>query len=438
MPTTCTPTTAAELLTTTRAFLRENLADPDTISEIDAIGSHFLQAGAVQPVPGLPEHLIPALRRLLSLPPLPKTKSKRRVREEREPYQALLDLDWGEIPYPPPTNPKFTFIDLFAGIGGFRIAFQAAGGKCVFTSEWDPFAKKTYEANFGEVPYGDIRKIDKASIPDHDVLCAGFPCQPFSIAGVSKKNSLGREHGFRDETQGTLFFEIKEILRIKRPKAFMLENVKNLGSHDQGHTFAVIRHALSELGYVFNHRIVDGAHWVPQHRERIFIVGFDPDQILRTDGQPLRPEDIEIPERPTNGYRRPELSRIIKKKVADHTLGPGTWDTLERHKAHHAAAGNGFGYGLHTLPIPKGAVTRTISARYHKDGAEVLIAQPNGERPRRLTVEEAMQLQGYDPKQFRFPVSNTQAYRQIGNSVVVPAVADCASKLVKLLLGELI
>jgi DNA (cytosine-5)-methyltransferase 1 len=302
------------------------------------------------------------------------------------------------------------------------------GGRCVFSSEWDRYAKETYKANFGEVPYGDIREIKKRSIPDHDILLAGFPCQPFSLAGISKKKSLGRKHGFEDETQGTLFFEIKEILRQKQPKAFMLENVKNLLSHDSKHTFEVIRHTLEDvLGYVVKWKIVDGANWVPQHRERIFIVGYHPDKINITR------DKIVIPEKPRKKYKRSELKDIILRKVDEkYTLGPGTWSTLERHKKHHAAAGNGFGYGLHTLPIPNGSIARTISARYHKDGGEVLIGQKGG-RPRRLTIEEATQLQGFDTERFRFPVSDTQAYKQLGNSVVVPAVIDTAREMAKIL-----
>jgi len=329
--------------------------------------------------------------------------------------------------FPPPKNPNFKFIDLFAGIGGFRIAFQEAGGRCVFTSEWDRFAKLTYERNFGDVPFGDITRISEKSIPDHDVLCAGFPCQPFSLAGVSKKNSLGRKHGFEDETQGTLFFDVKRILHEKRPKAFMLENVKNLVSHDKGKTFSVVMKTLEkDLGYVVNWKFVNGSKWVPQNRERIFIVGYDPDQI------PITKDEIVIPNGPPANYGYPELSTIIQSKVEGHTIGPGTWDTLLRHRKNHEEKGNGFGYGIHNPPIKPGEVTRTISARYHKDGAEVLIGQ-NGDRPRMLTVEEAMQLQGYDPKKFVFPVSKTQAYRQIGNSVVVPAVAACAREIGKIL-----
>lgn len=359
--------------------------------ELRAALTHWLQSPGVLPPFFTDNHV----RRVLSelLPGYIKPEEiddKCFVAEDCEIYQPLLPLSWDSLPYPPPTSWNFTFIDLFAGIGGFRQAFQSAGGKCVFSSEWDKYAKKTYEANYGETPYGDIRKIKKAEIPDHDVLCAGFPCQPFSLAGVSKKNSLGRKHGFEDETQGTLFFEIKEILRIKRPKAFMLENVKNLLSHNKGETFEVIRHTLEDiLGYVINWKVVDGAKWVPQHRERIFIVGYDPKQIE------IDKDDIVIPGSPEAGYRYPTLPSIIRKKLAGYTLGPGTWDTLERHKANHAAKGNGFGYGIHHFPIADDAVTRTISARYHKDGAEILIAQ-KGDRPRRLSVDEAMQLQGYD------------------------------------------
>lgn len=337
--------------------------------------------------------------------------------------QILSHILLGPSNFPPPKESHFRFIDLFAGIGGFRIAFQQAGGRCVFTSEWNKYAKQTYERNFGEVPFGDITQIPEEHIPDHEVLCAGFPCQPFSLAGVSKKNSLGRKHGFEDPTQGTLFFDVKRIIAAKRPKAFMLENVKNLVSHDKGQTFEIVKRTLrNELGYVMNWRIVKGSNWVPQNRERIFLVGYDPDQIT------IEEEDIIIPEKPKAGYKYPELADIIQKKVDGYTLGPGTWDTLERHKSHHARAGNGFGYGLHELPIKAGAVTRTISARYHKDGAEVLIEQ-KGNRPRMLTVEEAMQLQGFDPKKFVFPVSKTQSYKQIGNSVVIPAIAACAHEI---------
>ena len=360
------------------------------------------------------------------------------VREEAEyPYTTLFPVEW-DIPYPPPPHKHaFTFIDLFAGIGGFRIAFQNAGGKCVFSCEKDYFAQKTYERNFGEVPFGDIREFTGPEIsdtelarriPDHDVLTAGFPCQPFSIAGVSKKNSLGRKHGFEDPTQGTLFFDIKRILRVKKPAAFFLENVKNLLHHDGGRTFDVISRTLNESGYIFDKKVVDAAEWVPQHRERIFIIGFNPDKVKN-----VSLKDIIIPEKPGTGYKYRMLKDVIENNVPDeYTLGPGTWDTLERHKAHHARSGNGFGYGLHRLPIDGDTVTRTISARYHKDGAEILIEQ-KGKRPRRLTVTEAMQLQGFDRKKYIFPVSHTQAYKQIGNSVAVPAIQATAESLIALL-----
>jgi len=345
-------------------------------------------------------------------------------------FNELLPIKW-DVPYPPPANPDFTFIDLFAGIGGFRIAFQKLGGKCVFSSEIDENAKKTYEANFGDVPFGDIKEVNEKDLPDFDILLGGFPCQPFSLAGVSKKNSLGREHGFKDKTQGTLFFDIKRILKEKRPKAFFLENVKNLLTHDSKKTFEVIRESLEDdLGYVINWAIVDGANWVPQHRERIFIVGFNPEKV------DIKKEEIIIPQKPTNGFKPKALKNIVDEVTKEnYTIGPGTWDTLQRHKAHHAKVGNGFGYGIINFPIEEGQVTRTISARYHKDGAEILVEQKNN-RPRRLTIQEAMQLQGYDPKKFIFPVSMTQAYKQIGNSVVVPAIYETGKLIVKLLLGK--
>jgi len=387
-----------------------------------AIATHFIDCPDVKPALATQE-LYEELCEVVKIIP----RSNLVVKDTDE-SQFILPLENRDVPFPAPQKPKFTFIDLFAGIGGFRVAMQNVGGKCVFTSEWDKFAKQTYERNYGETPYGDITKIPEQEIPDHDVLCAGFPCQPFSLAGVSKKNSMGRKHGFEDETQGTLFFDVKRIIAEKRPKAFMLENVKNLISHDKGRTFEIIKKSLSEdLGYVVNWKIVNGARWVPQNRQRLFIVGYDPDQIT------IDSDDIVIPEVPSKTYCYPGLSSIIKRDVANHTLGPGTWDTLVRHKANHAKKGNGFGYGLHEWPIGNDEITRTISARYHKDGAEVLIEQ-KGTRPRRLTVSEAMQLQGYDPRKFVFPVSNTQAYKQIGNSVVVPAVQACAEEISRIVI----
>ncbi len=388
--------------------------------EYEAAVTHWLQSPQYE-YPFFPENFLSDCLRLFTRKK-ESHKNKKLIAEEEVYYQPQLSFGYEDIPFPPPKNPNFTFIDLFAGIGGFRIAFQRLGGKCVFSSEWDKYAQKTYEANFGEVPFGDIREIDEKTIPEHDVLCAGFPCQPFSLAGVSKKNSLGKKHGFEDETQGTLFFNIAKVLECKKPKAFFLENVKNLLRHDKGKTFAVIEKTLKELGYVFNYKIVDAGAWVPQHRERIFLVGFNPDKVN------ISQKEILIPTTPQKSYRYPELKNLINDNVEGFTIGPGTWETLKRHKQHHAKNGNGFGYSLLTFPIKNGQVTRTISARYHKDGAEILIEQKNN-RPRRLTIEEAMQLQGYNPKKFVFPVSKTQAYRQIGNSIAIPAVTDTAKEI---------
>lgn len=384
--------------------------------------SHWLQTPTVTP-PFLDEELKKAAVSFFS------STEENEVKEDSLPYQGEFDFLFDDIPYPPIDDPKFTFIDLFAGIGGVRQAVQNVGGKCVFSSEWDKYAQQSYERNYGEKPFGDITKIDPKDIPDHDLLCGGFPCQPFSLAGVSKKNSLGRAHGFDDPTQGTLFFNIKKILDVKRPKAFLLENVKNLLSHDKGKTFEEVRRSLEEdLGYVINYKIVNASNWVPQSRQRIFIVGYNPKKVNISDKS-----EIIIPEEPEGNYAYPELNSIIDANVdAKFTLGPGTWDTLERHKANHASKGNGFGYGLHLWPVKDGEVTRTISARYHKDGAEILIEQ-KGKRPRRLTVSEAMQLQGFDRNKFIFPVSDTQAYKQIGNSVAIPAIQATANEIAKAL-----
>ncbi len=415
-------------------YCERHFPDLHTHGEFDAIASHLLQSPSYR-VPFLSEDSKrEIINYLLADKKISASKKKKNytVCEKSGSYlpiQGAFDFIYETVPFPPPAKPKFTFIDLFAGIGGFRQAMQSFDGKCVFSSEWDKYAKQTYFRNYGEVPYGDIREIDAKEIPDHDVLCGGFPCQPFSLAGVSKKNSLGRKHGFEDETQGTLFFDVARIISEKRPKAFFLENVKNLLSHDKGKTFKVIEKTLSEIGYVFTFKVVNASAWVPQSRQRIFIVGFD-----KTKYPNLKPQDIIIPSRPEEGYVYPELNKIIEQNVDEKfTLGPGTWRSLQRHKENHAKKGNGFGYGLHTWPIKDSEVTRTISARYHKDGAEVLIDQPNRERPRRLTVDEAKQLQGYDREKFIFPVSNTQAYKQIGNSVAVPAIKAVAAEIYKLL-----
>lgn len=306
----------------------------------------------------------------------------------------------------------FTFIDLFAGIGGMRIAFQNAGGECVYSNEWNKYSQQTYFANFGEKPDGDITKVDARTIPDHDILVAGFPCQPFSIAGVSKKNSLGRATGFEDKTQGTLFFDVCRVLKAKRPKAFLLENVKNLKSHDKGRTFKVIMESLDELNYQVFYAILDGQNYVPQHRERILIVGFDRDRYGK---------DIDFEFNITPKSPKPVMRDILEKDVdPKYTLSDKLWVYLQNYAAKHRAAGNGFGYGI---ADPDG-ISRTLSARYYKDGSEILIAQ-DGKNPRRLTPRECARLQGF-PDTFKIVVSDTQAYRQFGNSVVVPLMENVA------------
>ena len=308
--------------------------------------------------------------------------------------------------------PRFDFIDLFAGIGGMRLAFERAGGRCVFSSEYDPYPAKVYADNFGETPAGDITKIDAALIPPHDVLVGGFPCQPFSLAGVSKKNSLGRAHGFECRTQGTLFFDVARIIAAHRPKMFLLENVKNLVSHDRGATFQVIRETLEkDLGYSVRFKVIDAAAVVPQHRERIYIVGFQ------------SPEAFEFPELKAPHGRKPILSDILMPHSTvdpKYTLSDKLWAALKRHADAHKAKGNGFGFGL----VGPENQARTLSARYYKDGAEILIKQ-RGRNPRRLTPRECAKLMGF-PDSFSIGVSDTRAYKCFGNSVVVPVVETIA------------
>jgi len=345
-----------------------------------------------------------------------------------------LLAEMGEVTRPEVPTGDFRFIDLFAGIGGIRRAFEDIGGACVFTSEWDRYSQKTYRENYpgGHELNGDITQIKAENVPDHDVLLAGFPCQPFSIAGVSKKNALGRAHGFHDETQGTLFFDVARIIEAKRPKAFLLENVKNLASHDKGRTFEVIMRTLrEELGYHVKYRIIDGAHFVPQHRERVIIVGFrEPvefdfdaialppkgqhrmrDILHRTDGtEPFLPWDGE------------KYFDFNARSVQDrYTLTDKLWAYLQAYALRHRAAGNGFGFGL----VKGDSVARTLSARYYKDGSEILVHQGGSKNPRRLTPRECARLMGF-PDSFRIPVSDTRAYEQFGNSVVVDVMRHAA------------
>lgn len=346
---------------------------------------------------------------------------------------ALRDMMQSPPAGPATEDSHFRFCDLFAGIGGIRMGFEAHGGQCVFTSEWNEFSKKTYLDNYGDHhPFvGDIVPFPTEEVPDHDVLLGGFPCQPFSIAGVSKKNSLGRPHGFECSTQGTLFFDVARIIAVKRPAAFLLENVKNLLSHDKGNTFNVILQTLrDELGYDVHYKVIDGQHFTPQHRERIIIVGFREKTGFSWD-------DLRLP------AEGPRLVSILHKtdgnepllpwddnRFFDHakqavqgkyTLTPNLWTYLQAYAEKHRAAGNGFGFGM---AYPD-SVTRTLSARYHKDGSEILIYQGENLRPRRLTPRECARLMGF-PDTFRIPVSDTQAYRQFGNSVVMPVMQEVA------------
>lgn len=356
---------------------------------------------------------------------------------------AFLGSALDSILTPLHRHTQFRFIDLFAGIGGVRMAFESAGGQCVFTSEWDKYARQTYAANFREGPdhrfEGDITLCDASDIPDHEVLLAGFPCQPFSIAGVSKKNSLGRAHGFQDATQGTLFFDVARIIKEKRPKAFVLENVKNLERHSSGHTFEVIKHTLEEeLGFNISYRVIDSRSWVPQGRQRIVIVGidsrrygrsprfdFDLIKIPKTNprmSQILHPEDgTETCEEP---YTVGEAACVNNKYILSSHL----WRYLRDYATKHRDAGNGFGYGL----VTGADVARTLSARYYKDGSEILVSRGARRNPRRLTPRECARLMGF-PDDFIIPVSDTQAYRQFGNSVVVPMMTAVATALVQFL-----
>jgi DNA (cytosine-5)-methyltransferase 1 len=336
---------------------------------------------------------------------------------------------------------SFTFVDLFAGIGGLRMAFDAIGGRCLFTSEWDKYSQQTYRANFGEhLIHGDIVQIASDRIPQHDVLLAGFPCQPFSIAGVSKKNSLGRPHGFECDTQGTLFFEVERIIRHHRPRAFLLENVKNLQGHDGGKTFQTITTVLrKKLGYFVTTKVIDARCFVPQHRERIFIVGFREDvpfdwsmvALPRHEAWPsmsavLHPEDgSETPEPPYTDSK----GRVARK----YTLSDHLWQYLQDYAEKHRAKGNGFGFGL----VGPDDVARTLSARYFKDGSEILVRRTRG-NPRRLTPRECARLMGFDrpSRPFKIPVSDTQAYRQFGNSVVVPLVEAVARAMRPFIVGQ--
>lgn len=374
------------------------------------------------------EEVISAIRELLERK---KENKNIKITDEyatmvaEDPVAYDLFPDFFNVPFPEPQEPKFTFIDLFAGMGGFRLAMQAQGGKCVFSSEWNKFAQKTYMANFGEMPFGDITKdTTKSYIPEKfDVLCAGFPCQPFSIAGVSKKKSLGRETGFKDKTQGTLFFDVADIINRHRPKAFFLENVKNLMSHDKGNTFKVIKGTLEELRYSIHYLVMDGQTYVPQHRERIMIVGFNRD-IFHGEEQFTFPKQEQTIR---------SIKDILDPNIDDkYTLSDKLWNYLQNYAEKHRAKGNGFGYGL----VDLNGISRTLSARYYKDGSEILIPQGKGKNPRKLSPRECARLMGYPDEYILNQISDLQAYKQCGNSVVVPLITAVSEQLVKTMLSN--
>ena len=339
---------------------------------------------------------------------------------------------------------KFDYIDLFAGIGGLRRGFDAIGGECVFTSEWNKFSQQTYRANFSDNHdiAGDIRDIDEAEIPEHDVLLAGFPCQPFSIAGVSKRNALKIPHGFSCDTQGTLFFDIARIISYHQPRVLLLENVKNLVNHDKGRTFKLIRDVLTnDLGYNISWRVINAKSWVPQNRQRIFIVGMRDRNDFSLDDfevpDPLRGpklEEILHPEDGTEAAERPYTTGRDAKVARKYILSKHLWQYLRDYAERHRRQGNGFGYGL----VGPTDIARTMSARYYKDGAEILIKRGRG-RPRRLTPRECARLMGFDqPNESKFiiPVSDGQAYRQFGNAVVATVVDDLAKFMVPWIVTE--
>jgi DNA (cytosine-5)-methyltransferase 1 len=339
-------------------------------------------------------------------------------------------------------NNRFKFIDLFAGIGGLRKAFENAGGECVFTSEWNKTAVETYIANYGvgHKVAGDITLVDAATIPDHDILVGGFPCQPFSLAGVSKKNSTGTPHGFEDKTQGTLFFDVARIIKAKRPKAFLLENVRNLAAHDKGRTFEVIKNVLqNDLGYTIAWKVMEGTPWVPQRRPRIAIVGFrdgfqfDFDTVnTRTNRQPVLGDILHSPGEASENDDRFATDGVVHEK---YTLTDGLWSYLQAHAALHKEKGNGFGYGMHG----PNDIARTLTARYYKDGAEILIHQ-EGKNPRRLTPRECARLMGFEypgESEMIIPVSDTQAYKQFGNSVIIPMFTEIAKAMAPTVINQI-
>lgn len=388
------------------------LSDSESIkiiesNEIEAVVSHWLH-NQVQESPFVTTQIHKSFCSAISEELLVNT-----VQEPSD--QLRLDLIF-DVPFPPPTKSTFKFIDLFAGIGGFRIAMQSVGGKCVFSSEWDEKAKETYEANFGEVPFGDIKAIHETDVPDHDVLCAGFPCQPFSAAGVSARNSLNTLHGFNDEIQGTLFFDIARIVDEKKPKVVFLENVKNIVRHDKGRTFELIKKTFDELGYKFHYGLINSSSLVPQRRVRCYMVAVKENK----DFSFPKFEGKDIP-----------LKTILDQNVDDDfTISDKLWEGHKRRTKRNLARGVGFTAHTADLESP----SNTIVARYGKDGKECLIPQENN-NPRMLTPRECARLQGF-PKEFLIPVAKTNAYKQFGNSVAVPVVKKISESIYNQLIRE--
>jgi DNA (cytosine-5)-methyltransferase 1 len=308
---------------------------------------------------------------------------------------------------------EFTFVDLFAGIGGMRLGFEYAGGRCVFSSEFERNAQITYQSNFGKLPFGDITLISELDIPEHDVLVAGFPCQPFSHAGVSARNAVGQEHGFKCETQGTLFFDIMRIASNSMPKVMLLENVRNIERHDKGHTFSVIRNSIEKLGYDFHYSIIDSSTVVPQRRVRCYMVCIRKDQNIKFEFPGFSGQAIA-------------LSTILESCVADkYTISDRLWSGHIKRTERNLARGTGF--TAHTANLNK--PSNTLVARYGKDGKECLIPQEN-KNPRLLTPRECARLQGF-PEDFKIPGARTPSYKQFGNSVAVPVVKKIAEKIAR-------
>jgi DNA (cytosine-5)-methyltransferase 1 len=404
------------LLTDSRLEFNENAR---------AVVSHWLQSPETPPI-GVPKASSPSKEEWcdsLTRRAWLETRSPLNDKAYKYPENPKLRIKFSDVPFPPPSRPAFTFIDLFAGIGGFRLALQKLNGKCVFSSEWERHAQYTYFLNYGEFPFGDIKEFTnetltdddiRAFIPSHDILAAGFPCQPFSRAGVSARESLGKEHGFSCYTQGTLFFDIVRIANALRPKVLILENVQNIKSHDKGHTFKVIKKTIEEeLGYSFYDTIIDASSFVAQRRKRCFMVCFR-DRESHLDFDIPAPKGDPIP-----------LKTALEDRVDEkYTLSPKMWAGHQRRTKRNLERGAGFTAFLADIEKP----SNTIVSRYWKDGKECLVRQGEGKLPRMLTPSECKKLMGF-PEDFKMHPSDNFAYRQFGNGVVVPAVTHIAKNV---------